>query len=341
MASKQRAPLWAAFAVAVVCAAFHLWLHRMIPERRSDFDQVWFAARSLLAGRDPYTLIGPGRAFRQPWPFYYPLPAAVVAVPVAWLPVEWARAIIAALCGGIFAYAVVGAGRAPSFALVSAPFGVAIANGQFAPLIAAGALLPMVGGIASVKPNIGLVALAGARTWTALIPALIIAALLCAISFAVQPSWFASWVEATTAAPHFAPYIVRPFGVLLVLALVRWRRPDARALLASAIVPGTPSIYDALVPLALTLVYSRPSYRMGALLAVLSMAALPIAQLRTPAGATFTERVSTAATVDLWLIMVPCLLLVLRSRTQDDRQQNPQATAAVGEREAEGRCSAT
>ena len=30
-----------------------------------DFDQVWFAARALLAGQNPYHLVGPGRTF--PW----------------------------------------------------------------------------------------------------------------------------------------------------------------------------------------------------------------------------------------------------------------------------------
>src|SRR5215212_9879963 len=39
-----------------------------------DFDQIWFAARAVLAGRNPYHLIGPGRTFVWEFPFFYPLP---------------------------------------------------------------------------------------------------------------------------------------------------------------------------------------------------------------------------------------------------------------------------
>ena len=39
-------------------------------KKARDFDQVWFAARSLLAGRNPYHEIGPGLAFDWPAPLY-------------------------------------------------------------------------------------------------------------------------------------------------------------------------------------------------------------------------------------------------------------------------------
>src|SRR5215207_5028160 len=39
-----------------------------------DFDQLWFAARALLAGQNPYHLVGPGRSFPWEFPLFYPLP---------------------------------------------------------------------------------------------------------------------------------------------------------------------------------------------------------------------------------------------------------------------------
>src|SRR5687767_8022825 len=48
-----------------------------------DFDQVWFAANALFAGRNPYLEIGPGLPFDWPAPLYYPLTSAVVIAPLA------------------------------------------------------------------------------------------------------------------------------------------------------------------------------------------------------------------------------------------------------------------
>ena len=48
-----------------------------------DFAQVWFAARSILHSVNPYHAVGPGRAFDWPFPLLYPLPAAVIAIPLA------------------------------------------------------------------------------------------------------------------------------------------------------------------------------------------------------------------------------------------------------------------
>ena len=56
-------------------------------------DQIWFAARALFAGQDPYVVIGPGRVFSFPWPFYYPLTAAVLGLPLALLPLTLARTV--------------------------------------------------------------------------------------------------------------------------------------------------------------------------------------------------------------------------------------------------------
>ena len=74
-------------------------------------------------------------------------------------------------------------------------------------------------------------------------------------SLVVMPSWPLAWYEAITGpfrntAPHPSP--VTQFGgagVLLLLALLRWRRPEARLLAMLACVPQLPFWADQL-PLA-------------------------------------------------------------------------------------------
>src|SRR5262245_40297270 len=80
-------------------AATHELSHR-------DFGQTWFAARAVLSGHDPYSLIGPGRAFEWPAPWFYPLPAALVAAPLAPLPEIRAMTLFAVISVGLFAWAV-------------------------------------------------------------------------------------------------------------------------------------------------------------------------------------------------------------------------------------------
>src|SRR5437899_1182168 len=65
--------------------------------QRKDFAQAWFAAGAVLHGRNPYALIGPGRAFEWSWTFFYPLPAALTALPFAPFAEATAGALFAAL----------------------------------------------------------------------------------------------------------------------------------------------------------------------------------------------------------------------------------------------------
>jgi hypothetical protein len=47
--------------------------------------------------------------------------------------------------------------------------------------------------------------------------------------------------------------VLRPLGFLLLLALLRWRRPEARWLLALSVMPLPPSFYDQLLLAAVCL----------------------------------------------------------------------------------------
>jgi len=94
--------------VAVAMAGYGIWwiyLNRGLGH--SDLDQVWYAATALRHGLNPYDVIGPtGTWFRWNWPFYYPMPAVLFAVPLSFLPLEVARYTFVGASSGLLAYGV-------------------------------------------------------------------------------------------------------------------------------------------------------------------------------------------------------------------------------------------
>src|SRR5689334_21311316 len=111
---RQRAAV--GVVIGVVASLYVLWFdtvtHQFGPGG-SDFDQLWFAARVLVRGGDPYQAIGPGRAFEWGWPLLYPLPTVVAVLPVAWLPLLAARIAFVGISAGFLAFALSARGFAP------------------------------------------------------------------------------------------------------------------------------------------------------------------------------------------------------------------------------------
>jgi hypothetical protein len=68
-------------------------------------------------------------------------------------------------------------------------------------------------------------------------------------AFVAWPHWLDGWLVAAHRAPHRAA-VLRMGGVLLLLALLRWRLPEGRLLATLAVLPLTPHLYEA-VPLLL------------------------------------------------------------------------------------------
>ena len=114
-----RLRLTLALAAALLSAvkAF-LWISGQSKPR--DFDQIWFAANVLLAGRNPYAEIGPGLTFDWPAPLYYPLTAVVSVVPLAPMPRAIAGVLFAAVASGAFVWAATRNSVAPAVVITSA-----------------------------------------------------------------------------------------------------------------------------------------------------------------------------------------------------------------------------
>lgn len=201
----------------------------------ADFAQFHYHARMWLAGQDPYAGGFPiMRATRVvPEPLFYPFPTLLAVAPFAPLPLPVAAAAFVGTTSALLAYAVIrwAPHQLPMF--LGAGYIVAMGLGQWAPLVTATFLIPAVAWLAVLKPNIGLAMTAAKPTWVGLVGG---GALLLA-TLAIQPNWPAEWIRNLHSMPGHPAPIAAPGGFLLLLALLRWRRPEARLIAAMSLVP--------------------------------------------------------------------------------------------------------
>jgi hypothetical protein len=275
----------------------------------NDFTYPWFGARELLAGRDPYITI---RDAHLPWgPYlFYPAPAFLLVLPFAWLPAQIAVSVFIGLSAALLAVALTRDGhRWRLLALVSAPMIVATGAGQWSPLLTAAALWIPALGLLTAKPNLGVSLMAMQTNRSAWIVAALGGAVLLGVSLVVLPRWIPEWLALVRSNPRGYGYLTpirSPLGVVLVLAALRWRRPDARMLLVMACLPQKLLFYDQL-PLFLI----PRTRREMEVVVLISLIALTIAY-----GETWTTPEATArlATIVIPSLFWPALVLVLRRR---------------------------
>jgi hypothetical protein len=215
-----------------------LFYHRQSPLAVSDFDAIWTAARALRAGDDPYGAI---QSPPWPWNLQYPLPAVLVALPFSLLPLWLARAAFMGLSTALLACGLTRRAWWPLISLAGGQFFFALQSVQWSPLFAAAVLLPVLRVLWTAKPTTGAALFAGYpnrwTVWGGLA--------LFGMAFLVWPHWLAGWLHAAAAAPH-RPAILRLGGVVLLLALLRWRLPEGRQLAMLSLVPLSPHLYEAL-----------------------------------------------------------------------------------------------
>jgi hypothetical protein len=213
-----------------------------------DFSTMWSAARALLHGQNPYAAV-PG--------VFYPLPGIIAATPFALVStVADANALFMAVSATLFAWALLGNGPGAWLGFFSAGMLFAVEVVQWTPLHASAYALAPLGVFLIIKPHTGLPIFLARPSWWA-----VAGGLMClAAAFAIDPAWLAHWrasmafggAHLGTSAkgyPYSAPVLL-PGGFVAVLALARWRRPEARLLAALACVPQSLYLYDT-VPLAL------------------------------------------------------------------------------------------
>lgn len=247
-----------AIALGLVAAAL-AWVTIRRPHYWPDLVLPWTGARLLLGRQNPYTALPGGLPEPFTAPLFYPLPALLTILPVAWLPLPLAGAAFAGLSIALLAFALARGGWWRLWMLASPSAVFAVSLGQWAPLVTLGALLAaatydpshasragrtsaggrLVSGVISgwcytLKPNLGAAAWLARPTWRAAAGVLV----ALAVSAAVLPGWLGAWRANLGGLDkgHTAPMLTL-LGAPALLALLRWRRPEARLVATLACMP--------------------------------------------------------------------------------------------------------
>lgn len=271
----------------------------------SDIGPVWYGGYAILHGLNPYETFGPGLAVNYDWPLNYPALSMVALIPLSLLPEPTAAILFASISVGLLAYGITRDSWDRIWIFVSASFVTAARVAQWAPLIGAAFFLPSLGFVLSLKPTIGTAVVAATPSRKTFLLAIVAAVFLTVVSFVVLPHWPADWLHSIRTGPDMSAPILRPAGFLLLLALLRWRQPEGRLLLAMALIPQTASWYETLLPLLV----ARTKREMQVL--VFGSGIGYLAQI------VFLDKKHEIATTDIGILMVvfvylPALAVVLR-----------------------------
>ena len=215
--------------------------------RHSDFGMVWFGARALINGVDPWSAVGPHLAFDYDWRLIYPGTALVAVLPLTPFSERVATALFIGISTWLLAFGITKDGwyRVPIFA--SLAFISAARLGQWSILFTAAVFLPALAFFSAAKPQAAIPVLAAARTRTAFIAALAGFAILTVSSLLLDPGWPARWLAAARASSYMDPAITYFPGVLVLAVLSKWRRPEAWIILSLAVVPQSWGWYNTLI----------------------------------------------------------------------------------------------
>lgn len=283
-------------------AAFIAFVGQASVVENTDFTQIWHAARGLLEGRNPYDVVGPMGTFKWPFPLLYPGTAVIAATPFALLSLRGASSAFVGIGAALMAWTFA-ADRSRYtgawWVFGSATFLYVIRNAQWSPFLVASALTPSLGWLLACKPSVGLalfVAFPRRRT-------VVLSAAFVAGSLAVLPTWPRDWLGALPSAYHMTAPVtyVTAGGPLILLALLRWRRPEARLLVALGCIPHTTMPYEA-VPLFLV----ARRWQEGLLLAAASWGCM---YRHSPPG--YLDMMHGMAWRMTLFLYLPCLVMVM------------------------------
>jgi hypothetical protein len=202
-------------------------------ERHSDFLWSIYAARDWLAGRPVYA----ATPHRDMIP--YPFTAALIAMPLAPLPIRLGVSLFVA--GGVAALTLA-LTRGPFWRagiLVSSSCYIAVQTAQWSTWYTAALTFPSLLCLVVAKPQFALLAICRWPTrWAVAIGLLILAG-----SLVMLPGWPRLWLAQLGPYEGFIPITMAPW---LALAAFRWRDPRARLLLVMACMPQHKYWYDQL-----------------------------------------------------------------------------------------------
>lgn len=249
-----------AFIIASVSAALHFF--RAIENGgRSDFAPIWHAARLMLAGENPYALIGPGNAVESAWPIFYPATTFVAAVPFTIIPsFHWASTTFVFVSAALLAWGATHDGwhRLPIFPSIA--FLTSATLAQWSVIMTAAVFIPALGLIAAAKPQSAMPVIGSTTSARMYAFAVAGAVVLVAASMLLLPTWPADWWRLLRTTENFVPPLVRWGGPLILVGLLRWRRPEAWLILIAACMPQTWPPYNGLMLMAVARTYREAAF---------------------------------------------------------------------------------
>ena len=130
--------------------------------------------------------------------------------------------------------------------LVTEAFVSACRLGQWSMILTASLFIPILGVLSVVKPQASLPVLLANESRRIYLIALAGAAVLLVMSFLLQPAWVASWIHNVRNASPLDARVTSAAGVLILLVLVRWRRPEAWLIASLACMPQSVGWYGTL-----------------------------------------------------------------------------------------------
>jgi hypothetical protein len=205
----------------------------------ADYRFVWEGAVNVLHGVDPYGIQG-GAVAPLVHRFFYPLPGALLGMTFSWLGLSLGAVCFSVASAAFLMFAMTQDGFERVPVVLSVPFLVAGKISQTTPLVTALALTPALAALSFLKPNIGLALFARSPK----LAPVMLCALLFAASWIAFPSWPLHWLMTMRNSPVHASPMRTSLGAAGLVGLLRWRRPEARLLVAMTVIPHGLEFYD-------------------------------------------------------------------------------------------------
>ncbi len=277
--------------IGLASGIFCWYLLKHFQQGAGDFRWAIFAARDLLARKDPYQ-----RTLQL-----YPLPSALFGLPFICLKGEVAGGLFYGISSALLAFGLAKDGYHRLLIFLAYPYWAGILTAQWSPLIMASAFLPLALPATMAKPQLGIpIALAypSRRGFLA-------CAIVALLSLIVAPRWPWNWIANFGQYQHFIPLLIFP-GPFLALAIFRWREKNALLLLSMALMPQR-WFYDTLT------LWLIPKTRRAIVWAVFfSWGAGIWRWYHIP------QNVTQVARWTVWFIYIPMLVVVLYGNDRRD-----------------------
>ena len=228
--------------IALAVGAISLYILFLSDYKGIDFKNILSPTRNWLAGKDIYA---PFKQNLDPSAVPYPFTAYLAAVPFTLMPDWVASAVFIGLCSGLLAWQILRNNKKWYLLMfLSWPFAYNLYLTQFAPLAVSlffsASFLPVL----LFKPQL---AIPFALTQRPNRVGLILTGLLFLVSIMVYPAWPVDWLTSIHTQNYigFPPLFMLPFGPLILLSLLRYRKKQAWLLVLLALMPQR-MVYDQL-----------------------------------------------------------------------------------------------